>query len=205
MPAPTTGIYTYAHRSPPVSRHQALEPHPLLPSSPSPQPAAVRQLRVLHTFLVLLTLTSMHLDSARLPSAMARAAAPHSSPPTWTQMASPFTRPALASKADSRNTSVLCHSGCHNKPLPPVPDESQQEEVFDVSIVNESDFDDDGKVTIKCAVPERWVEWIGRQEMANEQHAVIERPMGVFQSPYPMRSPSPSLCQPFSFGRCTRH
>lgn len=117
---------------------------------------------------------------------------PHSAvlcslPPTSIQV--PLaSSPVVAAKPGPRNMLDLSHPSRRSKPLPPLPEEVQQDEIFNVQVVNHCNLHDDERATIKYPDPKRCVEWIGQQEIAQSEHATIEGLMGDFQSPYPMCS-----------------
>jgi hypothetical protein len=130
-------------------------------------------------------------NSTRLPSRMPHAAVLHSSPSTSMQMASASCHPNLALPLEHEprgNTPDFWRSSRHRKPLPPLPEDEQEDEVFCVQIANHCNIDDDEGAAIKHLDPKRCVEWTGQQEIATSEHAVIEGPIGGFQSPYPMCS-----------------
>jgi len=114
------------------------------------------------------------------------------SPSTSTpKMSSAFSHPSsvLAATPEPRNNSVLWPPSRHNKPLHPLPEEeTQQDEIFNVWTVNYRNLDNDARVAIKFPDPERCVVFIGEPEMAKEEHAIVEGPIGDFQSPYPVCS-----------------
>ena len=118
---------------------------------------------------------------------MPRTGAHHSSSSTSTQMASPFSHPssALIATPEPRNSSVLWSPSCHKESLP---EETQQDEVFNVWTVNYRNLDQDARVTIKYPDPKRRVVFIGEPELAKEEHAIVEVLTSDVQSPYSMCS-----------------
>jgi len=111
------------------------------------------------------------------------------------QMAPAFNQssPFLVPKPEPRYSPIPWPFNHRNKCLPPLPDEVQQDEVFDVRIVNHCNLDDDVRVSVKYSDAERRVKWIGQQELAKGEHA----------SPYSICSSGP--CRPFSFGSLYRN
>ena len=110
-----------------------------------------------------------------------------------TQVASEFSHPSPdhVPKPEPRNTSGLWCSSSRHKPLPTLPEEGQQDEVYSVEIVNYLSRDDDARrVTITCLDPERRVEWIEKHAMAEGERALIEGLMGGLQSLCPSASKS---------------
>jgi len=92
--------------------------------------------------------------------------------------------PILPATLEPRVTSDWCPSR-NNKSLPPLPEQHQQNEVFNVWTL---DLDDDERVTIKYLNPKRCVGPIEEPEMAKAEHAIVEELMGDFRPPYPMCS-----------------
>ena len=123
---------------------------------------------------------------------MPHSATRHSLASSSTQVASEFSHPSPdhVPKPEPRNTSGLWCSSWRHKPLPTLPEEGQQDEVYSVEIVNylNRDDDNDRRVTITCSDPERRVEWIEKHAMAEGERALIEGLMGGFQSLRPSAS-----------------
>ena len=110
---------------------------------------------------------------------------PSPSTSTSTQKASAFSHPSsvMAAIPEPKNTSILWPPSRHNTSLHPLPEETQQDEIFNVWTVNYCNLDDDARVAIKYPDPERCVVLIGEPEIAKEEHAIVEELMGDFQSP----------------------